>query len=104
MPGIEDNYTILHDPTSPKQVEPYLFYRLIEESASRSAIHCYFRGLLLKCCGTLVTTIPGRKSNAAFSRKAVWLCKKFSHQCATTNSGRMTVSVSSGQSSCTVSI
>jgi len=59
---------------------------------------CSFRvrGRSLRCCRTLITTIPGRECSAAFRRRAVWLCKKDSHQWATTNSGRMTVSVSSG--------
>src|SRR5437667_6738990 len=50
---------------------------------------------LLRCCGMSVTTMPGRASNAAFKRNAVWLCKGYSHQWATTNSGRITVKVSS---------
>src|SRR6185312_10475397 len=32
---------------------------------------CYFPILLLRCWGTLVTTMPGRKSRAAFKRRAV---------------------------------
>ena len=35
---------------------------------------------LLRCCGMSVTMIPGRASNAAFKRNAVWLCRGYSHQ------------------------
>ena len=37
---------------------------------------------LLRCCGMSVTMIPGRASNAAFKRNAVWLCRGYSHQTA----------------------
>ena len=46
--------------------------------------------------------MPGLVSNAAFKRNAVWLCRGYSHQWATTNSGRITVKISSGCNSCTV--
>src|SRR5215471_10718072 len=49
-----------------------------------------------RCCGMSVTTMPGRPSRAVFNWNAVWLCSGTSHQWATTNSGRMTVRVSSG--------
>ena len=49
-----------------------------------------------RCCGISVTTMPGRPSRAVFNWNAVWLCSGTSHQWATTNSGRMTVRVSSG--------
>ena len=39
------------------------------------------------CHGTLVTMTPGRKSNRALSRRALWLCSRCSHQCRTTYSG-----------------
>ena len=57
-----------------------------------------------RCWGMLVTTTPGRANKAVFKRHAVWLCSGYSHQWATTNSGRMTVSVSSGCTSCMVSM
>jgi hypothetical protein len=64
----------------------------------REARHDYnfAADLPLRCCGRLTTTMPGRKSKAAFSCNAVWLCRKCCHQWATTNSGRTTLSVSCG--------
>ena len=37
--------------------------------------------------GTLVTITPGSKSSRLFSRSALWLCSRFSHQWPTTYSG-----------------
>ena len=50
---------ILHDPTTPKQVEPYLFYRLIAESASRGAIHCTILGECSRLWALLRRLFPG---------------------------------------------
>ena len=47
--------------------------------------------------GTVVTTIFGSGRNARRSRGAIWLCRLRCHQCRTTSSGRMTVSVTSGR-------
>ena len=39
--------------------------------------------------GTLVTVTDGSNSSRAFSLSAVWLWRRFSHQCPTTYSGMM---------------
>lgn len=57
-----------------------------------------------RCCEMSVTIMPGRASRAVFKRQAVWLCSRYSQKCATTNSGRITVSVSSGCISCIASM
>ena len=41
----------------------------------------------------LMTTTQGTPRSAALRRRAFWLCRKFSHQCSTTNSGMITVTV-----------
>ena len=46
--------------------------------------------------GTLVTVIHGSKSSLAFSRSAVWLWSRFSHQWPTTYSGMMIEMTSPG--------
>lgn len=54
--------------------------------------------------GTVVTTILGSGRNARRSRGAIWLCRLRCHQCRTTNSGKMTVSVTSGRWRCSASM
>ena len=54
------------------------------------------RDHLARWYGTFATTTPGWNSRAAFSRKAVWLCSRCSHQCEGTSSGTTTTTVSSG--------
>src|SRR5260370_22851140 len=49
-----------------------------------------------RCWGKFSTATPERNSSAAFKRSATWLCSRYSHQWATTNSGRITVKISSG--------
>src|SRR5476649_1210378 len=48
------------------------------------------------CHGTLTTMTPGEKSNRLFSRSALWLCRRCSHQWPTTYSGMNTVTTSRG--------
>src|SRR6266436_8215079 len=79
-------------------------YHLAESHAHLARTFAATSGRSRRWRGISVTTICGRESKAVFKRNAVWLCKGCSHQCATTNSGRITVNVSFGCSSCTVSM
>jgi hypothetical protein len=127
MFGIGDKQPILHDPhctinrwnhfdstASSKKTQELSFScithhnlttcNLTSRDRERITIYYCIRGRTGRCWGIFVTTMPGRKSSAAFKRRAVWLCNRCSHQWVTTNSGKITVTVSSGKSSWTVSI
>ncbi len=72
--------------------------RLVEEVLCADVLDAgadaHGRTSCLRTHGTLVTVTDGSNRSRPFSRNAVWLCRRFCHQCSTTYSG-MTMEIMS---------